>query len=216
MLPGWSGWVPNLCFVRRPHSLALPEPQRPLPSREPLHAGQPAAAAGSRQLWGPRCLQGRLLPAFSSPWGPQASSAFVFTRPPSWCLSGSPNLISLSFLLISIFSKYLFGYVFLWLYWVLVEAGRIFSCGELFVAACGIQLPNQGLIPGPLHWVHAVLATGPPGKSPPFPFSYKNTRIPGSSHLRSLTNDSCKDPTCTQGHILWFQMDMNLQARVTV
>ena len=33
------------------------------------------------------------------------------------------------------------------------------------VAACGIYFPNQGSNPGPLHWEHRVLATGPPGKS---------------------------------------------------
>ena len=33
---------------------------------------------------------------------------------------------------------------------------------DLAVAACGIQLPDQG----PLHWERGVSATGPPGKSP--------------------------------------------------
>ena len=27
-------------------------------------------------------------------------------------------------------------------------------------------VPNQGLNPGPLHWEHGPLATGPPGTSP--------------------------------------------------
>ena len=31
--------------------------------------------------------------------------------------------------------------------------------------ACGIQFPHRELNPGPLHWEHGVLATGPPGKS---------------------------------------------------
>ena len=31
--------------------------------------------------------------------------------------------------------------------------------------ACGIQFPDQGLNPGPLHWEHRVLSTAPPGKS---------------------------------------------------
>ena len=39
--------------------------------------------------------------------------------------------------------------------------------GFSFVA-CGIQFPDEGLNPGPLHQEHAVLATGPPGKSPTF------------------------------------------------
>ena len=40
------------------------------------------------------------------------------------------------------------------------------SCGlqDLLVLACGIQLPDQGLNLGPLHWEHPVLATGPLGK----------------------------------------------------
>ena len=42
--------------------------------------------------------------------------------------------------------------LFLWLCWVLA-------------AACGIQFPDQRSNPGPLHWKHGVLATGPPGKS---------------------------------------------------
>ena len=32
--------------------------------------------------------------------------------------------------------------------------------------ACVIQVPKQGLNPGPLHWEHAVLATGSLGMSP--------------------------------------------------
>ena len=31
-------------------------------------------------------------------------------------------------------------------------------------ASCGIQLPDQGLNPGPRHWECGVLATGPPGR----------------------------------------------------
>ena len=36
---------------------------------------------------------------------------------------------------------------------------------KLLVVVCGIYLPDQGSNPGPLHWEHEVLATGPPGKS---------------------------------------------------
>ena len=40
------------------------------------------------------------------------------------------------------------------------------SCAcELLVAACGIQLPDQGSNPSLVHWEHGVPATGPPGKS---------------------------------------------------
>lgn len=35
---------------------------------------------------------------------------------------------------------------------------------KLLVAALGIQFPDQGSNPGPLHLVCRVLATGPPGK----------------------------------------------------
>ena len=31
--------------------------------------------------------------------------------------------------------------------------------------ACGIQFPDQGSNPGPLHWEHGVLPIGPPGRS---------------------------------------------------
>lgn len=30
--------------------------------------------------------------------------------------------------------------------------------------ACGIEFPDQGSKPGPLHWEYGVLAIGPPGK----------------------------------------------------
>ena len=36
---------------------------------------------------------------------------------------------------------------------------------NLFTVACGIWFPDQGSNPAPLQWAHAVLATGPPGKS---------------------------------------------------
>ena len=35
---------------------------------------------------------------------------------------------------------------------------------QVFVAACGIQFPDQGLNLGPLHWDCRVLASAPPGK----------------------------------------------------
>ena len=50
---------------------------------------------------------------------------------------------------IDVFFKF---YLFIWLLWVLV-------------VAYGIQLPDQGWNPGPLHWELRVLATGPPEKS---------------------------------------------------
>ena len=52
---------------------------------------------------------------------------------------------------------------------VTVEAHEIcLPCGlhNLLVVACGSLLPDHGSNPGPLHWEHRVLATGPPGRSP--------------------------------------------------
>ena len=36
---------------------------------------------------------------------------------------------------------------------------------QVFIAACGIWFPDQGLTLGPVHWEFRVLVTGPPGKS---------------------------------------------------
>ena len=101
----------------------------------------------------------------------------------------------------------LFVYLFIWLRRVLVSAHGIFvvACGvfqlrhsgifqlwhagslvaarELLAAACGIQFPDQGSNPGPLHWECRVLATGPPGKSPTSCFcSPKNVVLAHSIH----------------------------------
>ena len=46
------------------------------------------------------------------------------------------------------------------------HAGSLAMACERSVAACELQLPDQGSNPGPLNWEHRVLATGPPGKSP--------------------------------------------------
>ena len=45
------------------------------------------------------------------------------------------------------------------------HTGSLVAACKLLVAACGIEFPDQGSNPGPLHWEHGVLATGPPGKS---------------------------------------------------
>ena len=65
-----------------------------------------------------------------------------------------------------------FSFLFIWLCWVLLAAHRIFqlrhlgslvvAC-ELLVVTCGIQFPDQGSNPGPLHWECIVLATGHQG-----------------------------------------------------
>jgi len=50
--------------------------------------------------------------------------------------------------------------------WVLVAARRIFNC-SMGTLSCGMWdlFTDQGSNPGPLHWEHGALATGPPGKS---------------------------------------------------
>ena len=42
----------------------------------------------------------------------------------------------------------------------------------MLVAAHGVYFPDQGSNLGPLHWEPKVLATGPPGKSPPCIFYF--------------------------------------------
>ena len=54
-------------------------------------------------------------------------------------------------------SCFFFKYVFIWL----------LGSHSVFIAAWGIWLPDQGSNLGPLHWEHRLLATGPPGNSPP-------------------------------------------------
>ena len=44
------------------------------------------------------------------------------------------------------------------------HVGSLAVACELLVATCGIQFPDQGSNPGPLHWECGVLATGSPGK----------------------------------------------------
>ena len=48
----------------------------------------------------------------------------------------------------------------------------VVACKPL-VASHGIQFLDQGVNPGPLYWEHRVLATGAPGKSPPYCFCLK-------------------------------------------
>ena len=95
----------------------------------------------------------------ASPESPALAGGFFTPEPP-----GKPNITSITFCWpkqdtrnepkdkglgnrFNILKKYLF----IWLRWVLVSA-------------CEIQLHDQGLNPGFLHWEHGVLATGSPGK----------------------------------------------------
>ena len=59
----------------------------------------------------------------------------------------------------------------IWLRRVLVMALRMFS-GGMWTLSCGTWdlVPWSGMEPRPLHWEWGVLATGPPGKSPPCHF----------------------------------------------
>ena len=57
---------------------------------------------------------------------------------------------------------------------------------ELLVAACGMQVPDQGSNLGPTHWELGVLAPGPLGQSPFSPaacdgLSYRSV-VTGSFH----------------------------------
>ena len=102
-----------------------------------------------------------------------------------WSLTSGPSLLFFHFFsfypfcflksnayLKRIICYYLFGCAWFQLWHVgslvFVVACGIFCCGiELLVAACGTYFPDEELNPGPLHWEHRALATGPPGKSPP-------------------------------------------------
>ena len=42
---------------------------------------------------------------------------------------------------------------------------HLWRTATTLVAAYGVQFPDQGWNPGPLHLEHGVLDTGPPGKS---------------------------------------------------
>ena len=66
------------------------------------------------------------------------------------------------------FLKYLFICLFIWL-------------PRVLAVVCGTYFPDQGLNPGPLHWEHGTLATGPPGKSPHYCFWKSDTKHIGRS-----------------------------------
>ena len=68
------------------------------------------------------------------------------------------------------FYLFVLKYVFIWLLRFLVVGCGISSLWHIgsLVAARGIQVPEQGSNPGPMHWKCGVLATGPPWKPPAF------------------------------------------------
>ena len=47
------------------------------------------------------------------------------------------------------------------------RAPQLWHANSQLRHACGIQFPDQGSNPGPLHWEHRALTTAPPGKSLP-------------------------------------------------
>ena len=62
------------------------------------------------------------------------------------------------------------------LWFSLQHTGHLVAMCELLVVACGIQFPDQGSNPGPLHWEHGVLATGPPGNFQTFWYFWQTSQ----------------------------------------
>ena len=89
---------------------------------------------------------------------------------------------------------------------------RVFSCGtrdflavacKLLLAACGIWFPDQGSNPGPLHWEHGVLATGPSGKSTNEVLKKSVMDIfPLGGSKFMLTAGPALGQDCSPGHVL--------------
>ena len=108
---------------------------------------------------------------------PLPEGFFLYNVPPS-LLQFYPPLMAPLFQIIvlhilSFFKKKYFVFIYLTVpglscgTWDLRFSLR--HAGSL-VASCRIQFPNQGLNPGPLHWDHEILATGPLGKSLSYTF----------------------------------------------
>ena len=88
---------------------------------------------------------------------------WVWTHFHSLCLEYTLPFQSMNSVNLFSYSRELFSLhlllFFIWMCWVLVVACK------LLVEASGIQFPDQGSDPGPLHWKCRVLPTVPPGKS---------------------------------------------------
>ena len=103
-------------------------------------------------------------------------SSVSFASSSSFQFLPQPQSSILRYLLFSFI--YLFGCTGsqLWQAGSLVDACGLLSCSlpapqlwhvnSQLQHACGIQFPDQGSNPGPLHWEHGLLTTAPPGKSP--------------------------------------------------
>ena len=63
------------------------------------------------------------------------------------------------------------------------HTGPLAAQCELLVMACGTKFPDQGSNPGPLHSEHRVLATEPPGTSPPLLLLSCSTQASGPTRL---------------------------------
>ena len=62
------------------------------------------------------------------------------------------------------FSTFLKKYIYLLIYFG-CAGPQLRHADSQLRHACGIQFPDQGWNPGPLHWERGVPLTGPPGKS---------------------------------------------------
>ena len=60
---------------------------------------------------------------------------------------------------------------------------------QVLVVPCGIQFPDQGSNPSPLHWEHGVIATGSLGTSLQIPFSLSDCKP--TAHLGNSGSCLC-------------------------
>ena len=85
------------------------------------------------------------------------------------------------------------------IYLLLCTRSQLQHAGSsVFIAACGMQFPDQGLNPGPLHWECGVLATGPPGKTQFLVLKYRLGKT--LVHLAFLIIGLLKMPLCQNPH----------------
>ena len=94
------------------------------------------------------------------------------------------------------FSCWTTPWLFFFFYCILAAPGLGCGTWDLLVAACGLlsccmhagsSSPNRDKTPGPVHWDHGVLPTGPPGKSPnPLAFNTPASQSAASQHVFQL------------------------------
>ena len=93
----------------------------------------------------------------------------------------------------------------------LCHTGSFVAACKLFVAACGIQFPDQGSKLGPLRWERKVLATGPPGMS-----SSTFLRV----HVLDVTSlqiwARCSHPLCFCCRLYFPQHNLHHRAEITI